>query len=178
MIPCYGTGGFTADHAEALRKTRRVFLAFDNDEAGENGAKKLALTEDGSGLVTDPGRPTVPYQTFIHLRMKTFGAVCIRSNGDIAEAKGGSRNIVRRHATKELVLVIAGATGVWLKGNAPPPLLPTQAASAREFGVDGTACFFDVGGGMGVVPTEVQAGKREIRRLTFDGDAILDDGSR
>ncbi|MEK7996666.1 MAG: CHC2 zinc finger domain-containing protein [Planctomycetota bacterium] len=49
VIPCYGTGGFTADHAAALQKTRRVFLAFDNDEAGESGAKKLAdrLTADG-----------------------------------------------------------------------------------------------------------------------------------
>jgi DNA primase catalytic core len=50
VIPCYGTGGFTADHAEALRKTRRVFLAFDNDEAGENGAKKLAATLSAQGV--------------------------------------------------------------------------------------------------------------------------------
>ncbi len=49
VIPCYGTGGYTADHAETLRKTRRVFLAFDNDEAGENASRKLAdrLTADG-----------------------------------------------------------------------------------------------------------------------------------
>jgi len=49
VIPCYGTGGFTTDHAAALHKTKRVFIAFDNDEAGENGAKKLAerLTTDG-----------------------------------------------------------------------------------------------------------------------------------
>lgn len=49
VIPCYGTGGFTEDHRTTLKNTRRVFIAFDNDEAGENGAKKLAdrLTADG-----------------------------------------------------------------------------------------------------------------------------------
>jgi hypothetical protein len=64
VIPCYGTGGYTADHAAALRagKARKVFIAFDNDEAGETGAKKLAqqltrLREDATpghaGLVSD-----------------------------------------------------------------------------------------------------------------------------
>ena len=49
VIPCYGTGGFTEDHRTTLKNTRRVFIAFDNDEAGENAAKKLAdlLTADG-----------------------------------------------------------------------------------------------------------------------------------
>jgi DNA primase catalytic core len=49
VIPCYGTNGFTEDHAATLKKTKRIFFAFDNDEAGENGAKKLAdrLTADG-----------------------------------------------------------------------------------------------------------------------------------
>ena len=42
VIPCYGTGGYTADHAATLRNTRRVFVAFDNDKAGEDGAKRLA----------------------------------------------------------------------------------------------------------------------------------------
>ncbi len=44
VIPCYGTGGYTADHAATLRNTRRVFVAFDNDQAGEDGAKRLAPT--------------------------------------------------------------------------------------------------------------------------------------
>ena len=49
VIPCYGTGGFTSDHAAVLHQTKRIYIAFDNDEAGENGAKKLAerLTTDG-----------------------------------------------------------------------------------------------------------------------------------
>jgi len=49
VIPCYGTGGFIEDHRMVLKNTRRVFLAFDNDEAGESAAKKLAdrLTADG-----------------------------------------------------------------------------------------------------------------------------------
>lgn len=42
VIPCYGTGGFTEDHRTALKNTRRVFFAFDNDQAGEDGAKRLA----------------------------------------------------------------------------------------------------------------------------------------
>ncbi len=44
VIPCYGTGGFTDDHRAALKNTRRVFFAFDNDQAGEDGAKRIAQT--------------------------------------------------------------------------------------------------------------------------------------
>ena len=50
VIPCYGTGGWTPDHAETLKKTKRIFIAFDNDEAGENGAKKLSQTLTAAGL--------------------------------------------------------------------------------------------------------------------------------
>lgn len=50
VTACYGTGGYTADHAAALRKARRVFFAFDNDEAGDSGAKKLAATLSAQGV--------------------------------------------------------------------------------------------------------------------------------
>ena len=44
VIPCYGTGGFTKDHEELLRKecTKEVEISFDSDEAGSQGAKALA----------------------------------------------------------------------------------------------------------------------------------------
>jgi DNA primase catalytic core len=44
VTAAYGTEGFTADHAEALQRfgTRRVLLAFDNDDAGNKAATKLA----------------------------------------------------------------------------------------------------------------------------------------
>lgn len=53
VIPCYGTGGFSDDHSAALRsgKARKVFIAFDNDQAGEDGAKRLA--QQLTGLVSD-----------------------------------------------------------------------------------------------------------------------------
>ena len=51
VIPCYGTGGYTADHADLLNRhqVKRVYLAFDADQAGDTAAKKLAdrLTADG-----------------------------------------------------------------------------------------------------------------------------------
>lgn len=50
VIPCYGTGGFTEDHRTALKNTRRVFFAFDNDQAGEDGAKRIAQTLDAQGI--------------------------------------------------------------------------------------------------------------------------------
>ena len=50
VIPCYGTGGFTDDHRAALKNTRRVFFAFDNDQAGEDGAKRIAQTLDAQGI--------------------------------------------------------------------------------------------------------------------------------
>ena len=50
VIPCYGTGGFTQDHRTALKNMRRVFFAFDNDQAGEDGAKRIAPTLDAAGI--------------------------------------------------------------------------------------------------------------------------------
>jgi len=50
VIPCYGTGGFTDDHRSVLKHTRSVFVAFDNDQAGEDGAKRLALSLDAQGI--------------------------------------------------------------------------------------------------------------------------------
>jgi 5S rRNA maturation endonuclease (ribonuclease M5) len=48
VIPCYGTGGFTPDHLAALTRggVRKVMIAFDNDQAGEDAAKKLAQSLD------------------------------------------------------------------------------------------------------------------------------------
>ncbi len=48
VIPCYGTGGFTPDHLAALTRggVRKVFVAFDNDQAGEDAAKRLAQSLD------------------------------------------------------------------------------------------------------------------------------------
>ena len=52
VIPCYGTGGFTPDHLAALTRsgTRKVFIAFDNDPAGEEGAKRVAQTLDAQAI--------------------------------------------------------------------------------------------------------------------------------
>ena len=52
VIPCYGTGGFTQDHRELFKKhhIKKVYIAFDNDQAGENAARKLARELDASGI--------------------------------------------------------------------------------------------------------------------------------
>lgn len=52
VIPCYGTGGFTPDHLAALTRggVRKVFVAFDNDPAGEDGAKRIAHTLDAQSI--------------------------------------------------------------------------------------------------------------------------------
>ena len=44
VIPLYGTGGFTKDHEDLLKKQRvkEVEFCFDNDEAGRRGADDLA----------------------------------------------------------------------------------------------------------------------------------------
>ncbi len=51
VVPCYGTNGWTGDHAAMLKKhgVQKVFIAFDADQAGDTAAKKLAdrLTADG-----------------------------------------------------------------------------------------------------------------------------------
>lgn len=50
VIPCYGTGGFTDDHRATLKNARRAFFAFDNDPAGEDGAKRIAQTLAAAGI--------------------------------------------------------------------------------------------------------------------------------
>lgn len=45
VLACYGTNGFTADHEQAVKELRHleeVILFFDGDEAGREGARKLA----------------------------------------------------------------------------------------------------------------------------------------
>jgi DNA primase len=48
----YGAGGFTPDHWEAFRrfKTKRVLIAYDRDDAGENGALSLAAELMAAGI--------------------------------------------------------------------------------------------------------------------------------
>ena len=52
VIPCYGTGGFTPDHADLLKhhQVKRVYLAFDADNAGDEGAKRLADRLTAAGI--------------------------------------------------------------------------------------------------------------------------------
>jgi len=58
VIPCYGTNGFTGDHAECIRKNNinHIELAFDNDESGRRGAEALAekLPCKAASIVTLP----------------------------------------------------------------------------------------------------------------------------
>lgn len=44
VTAAYGTGGFTPHHLEALKRhqVKDVFLAFDRDDAGDDGARQLA----------------------------------------------------------------------------------------------------------------------------------------
>lgn len=44
VIPCYGTNGLTEDHLSLLRdeRVKLVTVAFDNDQAGREGAEKIA----------------------------------------------------------------------------------------------------------------------------------------
>ena len=48
----YGVNGFTADHRAAFEKhgTKRVYIAYDNDEAGNKAAAKLAEELMGMGI--------------------------------------------------------------------------------------------------------------------------------
>jgi DNA primase len=45
VLACYGTNGFTPEHEQAIRELKQleeVILFFDGDEAGKEGAKKIA----------------------------------------------------------------------------------------------------------------------------------------
>ena len=48
----YGVNGFTADHRAAFERhgTKRVYIAYDRDEAGDKAAAKLAEELMGLGL--------------------------------------------------------------------------------------------------------------------------------
>jgi DNA primase catalytic core len=59
VIPCYGVGGFTEDHARLLHEERvkTVAIAFDSDEAGRVGAEKLAQRLLGEGFSVKVATP-------------------------------------------------------------------------------------------------------------------------
>ncbi len=81
----------------------------------EPGIKIVSLrfpfreTAEGMGMVTCPIRPSVPWDWSTGLRMKPFGAVCLRTDGQIV--KEDEKGFSARSAGKSdaLTLVIAGA---------------------------------------------------------------------
>jgi DNA primase len=58
----YGTNGFTADHRAAFERhgTRRVYIAYDRDEAGDKAAAKLADELIEMGIECDGRQLEVP----------------------------------------------------------------------------------------------------------------------
>ena len=52
VTSAYGVEGFTAEHVEAFKRhgTRRVFIAYDRDDAGERGAVKVAEALMAEGI--------------------------------------------------------------------------------------------------------------------------------
>ena len=52
MTSSYGTNGFTADHRAAFERhgTRRVYIAYDRDEAGDRSAVQLSEELIGMGI--------------------------------------------------------------------------------------------------------------------------------
>jgi DNA primase catalytic core len=44
VIPCYGVNGFTGDHLDLFKRyqTKEVYICFDRDEAGKQGAERIA----------------------------------------------------------------------------------------------------------------------------------------
>jgi 5S rRNA maturation endonuclease (ribonuclease M5) len=51
VIPCYGVNGFTPDHLDLITRSqvKEVYICFDRDDAGKDGAEKIAgqLKEKG-----------------------------------------------------------------------------------------------------------------------------------
>jgi DNA primase catalytic core len=60
VIPCYGVHGYTKLHLElfAQNQTKEVYICFDRDEAGKEGAEKLSLLLKEKGL--EPYIVTLP----------------------------------------------------------------------------------------------------------------------
>src|SRR3990172_7820180 len=52
VIPCYGVNGYTKLHLElfAQNQTKEIYICFDRDEAGKDGAEKLSLLLKEKGL--------------------------------------------------------------------------------------------------------------------------------
>jgi hypothetical protein len=104
----YGVGGFTDDHREAFRKhgTKRVYIAYDRDEAGEKAAAALAP------------------------ELMAAGIECFR----VLFPKGMDANEYARMtqpAAKSLGVLLNGAQ--WLgKGEKPSVSMPAQSQAAKE----------------------------------------------
>ena len=66
VIPCYGVNGFTDDHLNLFtrHRTKHVFICFDQDDAGGEGAAKCAGQLKEKGIEADIVRlPTIPGAT-------------------------------------------------------------------------------------------------------------------
>lgn len=52
VIPCYGVNGYTRIHTELFKQnqTKEIYICFDRDEAGKEGAEKLSLLLKEKGL--------------------------------------------------------------------------------------------------------------------------------
>jgi len=63
VTSAYGVNGFTQDHRRVILQSgvKRVFIAFDADEAGDRGAAQLAMRLGGEGIAC--ARVTFPHRT-------------------------------------------------------------------------------------------------------------------
>ena len=184
----YGVNGFTADHRAAFAQygTERVYIAYDNDEAGNKAAEKLAEELIGMGIecfrVEFPkGIDANEYARKVTPAAKSLGVLINRASwlgkGQRAAARAAVLEIVPEPAIEPLPAETkAAAKEEIIKKEAPAPepiaaTVPTTDAPAVEAATE--EVFSLAAASMSVLPMPPRVESQGDMPVEIRGEDIL-----
>jgi len=184
----YGVNGFTADHRAAFAQygTERVYIAYDNDEAGNKAAEKLAEELIGMGIecfrVEFPkGIDANEYARKVTPAAKSLGVLINRASwlgkGQRAAARAAVLEIVPEPAIEPLPAETkAAAKEKIIKKEAPAPepiaaTVPTTDAPAVEAATE--EVFSLAAASMSVLPMPPRVESQGDMPVEIRGEDIL-----
>lgn len=138
----------------------------------------IKWTKDRHGCVTDPLSQPLEWHTLNELRFKPYGAVCVRTDGFMAEKEAGQFHVGAQPEKTQLTVVLLPATGTWLDNVYDrdwTTVSPEDAAEARNVSFAGDDCVFEKDAGYEGTESG-KAGKKDkkvLLKFGSDGKVIM-----